>query len=156
VTVLSFIYTRCSSAKACPFATGVLNQVHRETGNDPKFAGNLRLVSVSFDPENDTPGRMAAYSQWARDREFQVEWSFLTTASARELQPILKAYNQAVDRRRNPGDPAGPLSHVLRVFLIDAKGMIRNIYSADTLDPRVVLADIETLLMESGAAKDPS
>ncbi|MGZ8938491.1 MAG: hypothetical protein ACXW32_04700 [Limisphaerales bacterium] len=28
VTVLSFIYTRCASASACPYATGVLNQLH--------------------------------------------------------------------------------------------------------------------------------
>jgi len=40
------------------------------------------------------------------------------------------------------------LYHTLRVFLIDRDGRIRNIYSSGTLDPRLVLADVKTLLME--------
>jgi protein SCO1/2 len=64
------------------------------------------------------------------------------------LQPILDAYGQAVDKKRNPNDPTGPLNHTLRVFLVDAAGNIRNIYSSGTLDPRLVLADIQTLMME--------
>lgn len=65
ITVLSFIYTRCAAAKACPMATGVLMRLHRESGEDAKLAARLRLVSLSFDPVNDTPERMAAYSQLA-------------------------------------------------------------------------------------------
>jgi len=40
------------------------------------------------------------------------------------------------------------LYHILRVFLIDRDGRIRNIYSSATLDPRLVLADVKTLLLE--------
>jgi cytochrome oxidase Cu insertion factor (SCO1/SenC/PrrC family) len=148
VTVLSFIYTRCSAAKACPYATGVLNQLHDISSKDAGLARDLRLVSMSFDPAGDTPKRMQAYSAWARGRENAAEWRFLTTASQAELQPILDAYGQVVDKRRNPKDPQGPLYHTLRVYLIDREGQIRNIYSSGTLDPRLVLADVQTLLME--------
>src|SRR5262249_5369973 len=55
ITVLSFIYTRCTSAKACPYATGVLNQLHRLSQEEPSLAKGLRLVSMSFDPAIDTP-----------------------------------------------------------------------------------------------------
>lgn len=64
------------------------------------------------------------------------------------MQPILAAYGQAVDRKRNPYDPTGPLNHTLRVFLIDREGNIRNIYSSGTLDLRLVLADVKTLLLQ--------
>ena len=148
VTVLSFIYTRCAATRACPYATGVLNELHQISQTNQALAKNLRLVSLSFDPGTDTPARMADYSAWLRSRPAGSEWRFLTTASAAQLQPILAAYGQAVDKRSNPADPQGPLTHVLRVFLIDARGRIRNIYSADTLDPRLVRSDIETLLME--------
>jgi cytochrome oxidase Cu insertion factor (SCO1/SenC/PrrC family) len=40
-------------------------------------------------------------------------------------------------------------NHTLRVFLIDRDGNIRNIYSSGTLDPRLVLADVRTLMLES-------
>jgi len=60
ITVLSFIYTRCAAPKACPYATGVLSQLYRASENDDALAKNLRLVSLSFDPEYDTPQRLAA------------------------------------------------------------------------------------------------
>lgn len=148
VTVMSFIYTRCAAANACPMATGVLMDLHRLTAEDAALASNLRLVSMSFDPLNDTPERMAAYSAMGDSRKSAGEWRFITTASPEKLKPILDAYGQAVDRKKNPRDPTGPLNHTLRVFLIDRKGNIRNIYSSGTLDLRLVLADVRTLLAE--------
>jgi cytochrome oxidase Cu insertion factor (SCO1/SenC/PrrC family) len=148
VTVMSFIYTRCAAAKACPMATGVLMQLHRLSVEDATLAGTLRLISLSFDPAGDTPERMAAYAGLAEGRESAAEWRFVTTASQEKLQPILEAYGQAVDRKPNPNDPTGPLNHALRVFLIDRAGRIRNIYSSGTLDIRLILADVKTLLLE--------
>jgi Uncharacterized protein SCO1/SenC/PrrC, involved in biogenesis of respiratory and photosynthetic systems len=152
VTVMSFIYTRCAATKACPFATGVLRQLHQESQNDPALSKGMRLISISFDPAMDTPQRMADYSTLARSERPAAEWKFLTTRSQAQLQPILESYGQAVNKRANPNDPQGPLYHILRVFLIDANGNVRNIYSSDTLDPRLVLADVKTLLKERGGS----
>ncbi|HMP81157.1 MAG TPA: SCO family protein [Verrucomicrobiota bacterium] len=148
ITVMSFIYTRCAAAKACPMATGVLRDLHILSAQDSSLATNMRLVSMSFDPGNDTPERMAAYSTLAQGRKNASEWRFITTASQEKLSPILEAYGQAVDRKSNPTDPTGPLNHTLRVFLVDRDGNIRNIYSSGTLDVRLVLADVKTLMME--------
>jgi protein SCO1 len=148
VTVMSFIYTRCAAAKACPFATGVLRQLHQQSQDDPALVKGMRLVSMSFDPAVDTPDRMAEYSTLARSVRPAAEWSFLTTRSRAQLEPILDSYGQAVNKRSNPSDPQGPLYHILRVFLIDPDGNVRNIYSSDTLDLRLVLADVKTLLSE--------
>jgi len=148
VTVLSFIYTRCAAPKACPYATGVLNQLHIASVDNKALAKNMRLVSMSFDPEYDTPQRLATYSEGVREKESGCEWRFATAKSRAELESILDAYGQAVDKRRNTADPQGPLYHTLRVFLIDREGRIRNIYSSGTLDPRLVLADLKTLLLE--------
>ncbi len=150
ITVMSFIYTRCAAAKACPYATGVLMQLHQLSAQDPTLAAGMRLISMSFDPGNDTPQQMAAYSSLAQSDRPAAEWRFLTTASPAKLKPILDAYGQAVDPKRNPLDPTGPLNHTLRVFLIDQEGRIRNIYSSGTLDLRLVLADVRTLMMQKG------
>jgi protein SCO1/2 len=148
ITVLSFIYTRCAAPRACPYATGALNQLHLLSAKDKTLAKNMRLVSISFDPEYDTPHRLAAYSENVREQGSGCEWRFATAKSRAELEPILAAYDQVVDKRSNPADPQGPLYHTVRVFLIDREGRIRNIYSSGTLDPRLVLADVKTLLLE--------
>ena len=148
VTVLSFMYTRCAAAKACPYAAGVLNQLHLLSVDDQTLAKNMRLVSMSFDLEYDTPQRLAAYSEGVREKKSGCEWRFATAKSRAELDSILSGYGQAVDKRSDWADPQGPLYHILRVFLIDREGRIRNIYSSGTLDPRLVIADVKTLLLE--------
>ena len=148
ITVLSFIYTRCAAPKACPYATGALTQLHALSADDKTLAKNIRLVSMSFDPDYDTPQRLAAYSQWMLEQKSGCEWRFATAKSRAELDSILNGYGQTVDKRSDPADPQGPLYHILRIFLIDREGRIRNIYSSATLDPRLVLADVKTLLLE--------
>lgn len=148
ITVLSFIYTRCAAPKACPFATSVLNQLHSLSAADKALAKNMRLVSMSFDPDYDTPQHLAMYSEGMRDEKPGCEWRFATAKSHAELDSILNGYGQAVDKRSDPNDPQGPLYHILRIFLIDREGRIRNIYSSATLDPRLVLADVKTLLLK--------
>ena len=148
ITVLSFIYTRCAAGKACPYATSVLGRLHILSAEDKTLAANLRLVSLSFDPEYDTPQRLAAYSECVREVKSGCEWRFATARSRADLEFILAAYGQAVDKRANSADPQGPLSHVLRVFLTDRAGRVRNIYSSGTLDLRLLLGDVKTLLLE--------
>jgi protein SCO1 len=148
ITVLSFIYTRCAAPKACPYASGVFSQLHTLSVDNKALAKKMRLVSLSFDPDYDTPQRLAEYSEAMRDEKSGCEWHFATAKSNTALQSILNGYGQAVDKRSNPNDPQGPLYHILRVFLIDRDGRIRNIYSSATLDPRLVLADVKTLLLE--------
>jgi cytochrome oxidase Cu insertion factor (SCO1/SenC/PrrC family) len=150
VTVLSFIYTRCAAGRACPYASNMLGQLQLASEEDKALASRMRLVSLSFDPANDTPQRMAEYGDAMRETKNGCEWRFVTTKSQADLDPILDAYGQTVDKRPNPADPQGPLFHILRVFLIDSEGRIRNIYSSATLDPRLLLGDVKTLLMEEG------
>src|SRR5262245_59683702 len=66
ITVMSFIYTRCAAAKACPYATGVLKELHQLSAEDPALAREMRLISMSFDPAQDNPRRMADYAALAR------------------------------------------------------------------------------------------
>src|SRR5207248_5571228 len=96
----------------------------------------------------DTPRCLAAYAEGVRADKSGCEWRFATAKSRADLKSILDAYGQAVDKRRDAKDARGPLYHILRVFLVDREGRIRNIYSSGTLDPRLVIADVKTLLLE--------
>ena len=143
--VLSFIYTSCSDVNGCPLATYVLSQVQKRLAKDERTTANVRLVSVSFDPANDTPQVMADYGR--HFRRHAVDWRFLTAESESRLNPILRDYDQFVIRDRGPdGEPLATMSHILRVYLIDADKRIRNIYSPSYLHPDLLYADIRTVL----------
>lgn len=72
----------------------------------------------------------------------------MTAPDQSALNPVLADYDQAIARPPDPGDRSDVLNHILRVFLIDRAGLVRNIYSLDFLDPNLVLTDIRTLLSE--------
>jgi cytochrome c peroxidase len=149
LVLLSFIYTSCSDANGCPLASFVVSQVQQRLLADAALRDRVRLVSLSFDPAHDTPSVMRDYGQVFRKQSF--DWRFLTTASQEKLEPILADYNQSVQREYDSnGRALGTMSHILRVYLIDRDRRIRNIYSQSFLHPDVVLADIRTLLTESG------
>jgi cytochrome c peroxidase len=142
VVLLSFIYTTCSDVNGCPLAAYVLKRVQDRAVAEPQLRDKLRIVSLSFDPQHDTPAVMAEYG--ARLRAPGFDWAFLTTASDAVLKPTLDAYDQFVYR-----DESGAVSHILRVMLIDKERRVRNIYSVSFLHADTVLSDVETLLMES-------
>lgn len=150
VILLSFIYSSCSDANGCPLATAVLHGVFKTMQHDPQLGSSLRLLSLSFDPEHDTPPRLRHHAAALTGQSPTEQWQFLTAASETQLAPILAAYDQSVQAEIGPdGEPSGAFAHVLRVFLIDPQRRIRNIYSAAFLHRDLLLSDARTLLMEN-------
>ena len=145
ITLLGFIYTTCRDPDGCPLAYRVFDALQEAIGARAAMHGKVRFVTLSFDPARDTPEVMKNYAgSRAVDKGNGLRWYFLTTRSARELMPLVQGFGQDVRVTRNGRE----LSHVLKVFLIDRGGDVREIYSSSFLHPEVVLNDIETLLME--------
>ncbi len=150
ITLLSFIYTYCTDPAGCPLAHAVFEDVRSRVIADPTLRGRVRFVSLSFDPTNDTPDAMQRYGgDLARSAE--LPWYFLTTYSTRFLRPILDGYGQDVEVEVDAnGSPTRVLTHMLKVFLLDEHGMVREIYSSAFLHPEVVYNDIKTLAIDVG------
>jgi cytochrome c peroxidase/protein SCO1/2 len=150
ITLLGFVYTTCVDPEGCPLAYRVFDALRHVVGDTPRLRDKVRLVTLSFDPERDTPAAMRAYAGGrATDTESGVPWHFLTTRSSQALAPLLEGFGQDVRSPRGLSNARSQreLSHVLKVFLIDRDGFVREVYSSTFLHPRTVLNDIETLLM---------
>ena len=150
VTLLSLFYSQCADPEGCPLAFNTMIDLRdRIAEGDPAVRDHVRLASLSFDPAHDTPAMLAGFAENLATRN--VEWRFLTAASPTDLQPILDSFGQEVSVVSD-GDDGSPrvISHVLKVFLIDPRGMVREIYSTAYLLPDVVYNDILTLLIEDG------
>ncbi len=145
VVLLSFIYSSCDDVNGCPLATFVLHKIQQHLSKHLATAQQLRLLTLSFNPEHDTPDVMGQYG-----RSFQntsLDWQFLTTRSEQELAPILHNYQLSVQKiNTDDGKFTGKFTHALKVFLIDEQQKIRNIYSADFLHPETLLSDINALV----------
>ena len=74
VTLLDFVYTRCTDA--CPLLSATFQQAQRKLADDKLLGSKVVLVSLSVDPTHDTPPVMAEYGQ-----QFKADaagWKMLT------------------------------------------------------------------------------
>jgi len=156
ITLLTFFYTYCFDPLGCPFAHTTLANLRDRVREDRALAGNVRFVSISLDPTHDTPPALASYA-----REFTIdpkfEWRFLTARRVPDLLPILDDFGQDVSVDVDEkGRATRALHHMLKVFLIDARGEVREVYSLAFLQPQVMFNDIKTLALEADAGAGPA
>lgn len=156
ITLLTFFYNRCSDADGCPYAMALFHQVKNKLEKDQSLRDSVRLVHISFDPERDTPVMMAGLEKKSRGidpNKAYIEWNFLTTSSVDALLPVLDGFGQNVDVNIDPstGEKTLNYSHVLKAFLIDELGFVREIYSTNYISTEMLLNDIKTLTLEKNA-----
>jgi cytochrome oxidase Cu insertion factor (SCO1/SenC/PrrC family) len=149
VTLLSFIYTYCVDPIGCQLAFDVFTSVRERLLATPDLAQQVRFVSLSFDPVNDTPMAMKHYAGKLSDAGSPLRWHFLTTRSVAELKPIIDDFGQDVSvQLDDKGRPTRLYNHTLKIFLLDTRGSVREIYTTAFLLPDVLFNDIQTLVME--------
>jgi cytochrome oxidase Cu insertion factor (SCO1/SenC/PrrC family) len=149
LSVLSFMYTYCRDPEGCPLAWRAMETVHNELLRGAALASRAQLLSLSFDPTNDTPAQMAMYGG-ERARDERVRWRFLTTASVPRLLPLLSGFGQDVSVETDArGRAIRTLNHLLKIFLIDGQCQVREVYSVATLAPEAIVNDLHTLRLEA-------
>ena len=154
ITLLTFFYQRCSDADGCPYAMALFHRVKSKLDRDENLRDRMRFVHISFDPNRDTPIMMAGLEKQIanlhKDKK-SIEWDFLTTSSVDELLPVIDAFGQNVDIDVNAltKDKVLNYSHVLKAFLIDEEGFVREIYSTTYISKEMLLNDIETVSLSN-------
>lgn len=156
IVLVSLIYTHCSDTRGCPLATALLYDIFEASAHDPAIADNLKMISLSFDPRRDDAKTMRDYGYAALnspDAHKKAPWDFLTTRSEKALTPLLQGFGQTLSPSLlGKGKPGANFDHLLRVYLVDRQGWVRNIYGLGFLDPRLVINDVRTLLAEEAGA----
>jgi len=152
ITLLTFFYTYCIDPLGCPFAHTMLANLRDRVRGDRGLTRRVRFVSISLDPTRDTPDALAIYAkEFTIDPKF--EWRFLTAPRVPDLLPVLDDFGQDVSVDVDEtGRATRTLHHMLKIFLIDARGEVREVYSLAFLQPQVMFNDIKTLALEAGAA----
>jgi protein SCO1/2 len=118
VWIVSFIFTRCPSI--CPLLTAKMKKLTEQTGD----VAGLRFVSISVDPENDTPQVLGEYARKAGADP--ARWRFVTGDQREIERTVTEGFKLALGR-----DATGALVHAERFVLVDGEGRIRGYFDAD-------------------------
>lgn len=136
VGAVTFIYATCKDT--CPLLTAKMAMIQRKLGAD--FGPRVRFVSITVEPEVDTPAVLKAYAE--RFDANPAGWSFLT-GTGDEIQSVVRRYG-AFAKRLAPGD----VDHLFLTSLIDRKGMLRVQYLGYRFDPDEMFRDLKALTRE--------
>ena len=117
---ITFIYTRCPFPTFCPLMSRNFEEVQKKLVSQPGSPTNWNLLTITFDPEYDTPARLKGYArQYSAD---PAHWSFLTgelidiTAIAEQCGLLFWREAGGVN-----------ISHNLRTAVVDARGRVQRI-----------------------------
>ena len=140
VVLVNFVFTTCNGT--CPATTSRLGGVAAELKRQGLLEKDqVRLVSITLDPKRDTPKALRRYRELY---DIQGDhWSFLTGTEA-EVGKVMAAWGMWAKPAKN-----GQLDHPSRVFLLDARGRVREIYSLEFLKTAWVVEDVRELLNEA-------
>jgi len=124
VTLLDFIYTHCTDA--CPILSATFQDTQRKLAEDNLLGSKVMLVSLSVDPQHDTPPVLAEYGQ-----QFKADssgWKMLT-GDWDQVYDVVTGFKVATRPPRPAADAPAPdgteLTHTTAVVLIDPQLQVR-------------------------------
>lgn len=131
LVLLNFIYTHCIDV--CPITTASLQRVQQELIKRGWWAADVVFVSVTTDPERDTPAVLQVYAR--RYRTDSRGWYFLT-GHPKVVRKVHAAYGVSVRPQKK-----GLQVHHLPTFVINRRGLVLGVYGVNP-NPRDVLSDL--------------
>jgi protein SCO1/2 len=116
----TFIFTRCPFPTFCPLMSNNFRAIRDALKNHPNAPTNWHLLTISFDPDFDTPEVMKRYAA-SYDAD-PANWSFVT-GTLIDITALSEQVGLQFWR-----EPSGNINHNLRTVVVDAQGRLQKIY----------------------------
>jgi len=136
VVAVTFIFTLCGDT--CPVLTPMMSFVQDQLGAD--FGKKIAFVSITVDPERDTPEVLKDYAQAFGAN--LAGWAFLTGAPE-AIREVTRGYGVFAAKNANGG-----VDHTFLTSIIDQRGILRVQYLGVRFDPEEFRHDLLSLLKE--------
>lgn len=136
ILVFTFMYTRCPIPDFCPRMSQHFREVY-DALKDININKDWHLLSISFDPDFDTPEILKNYSKaFSSDLK---KWSFVTGNSS-VIDEMISRFGIIV---RRPKASITDWDHNLRTVIVDPNGVIQTIYIGNLWTPETLIQDLK-------------
>ena len=146
---LTFIYTRCPQPDQCTLMSTNFAAVEKALAAEPDVYAKTHLLTISFDPDYDTPKVMRSYgaSHTGRytDETFQ-HWEFLT-GSQDEVKGVAQFFGMRYFTDTSSGEEQ--VIHSLRTAVIGPDGKLLKLYRGNDWKPEQIIDDLKALATQS-------
>ena len=140
--VLTFVYTRCPQPDQCTLMSNNFAAIDQELQKQPELYEKTHLLSISFDPDYDTPKVLRSYgaSHTGRysDETFQ-HWEF-ATGSKDEVKGVAQFFGLRYFHDTESGNEQ--VIHSLRTAVIGLDGKVVKLYRGNEWKPEQIVSDL--------------
>lgn len=140
---VTFIYTRCPLPQFCPMLDRRFAEVQRLVESDPALAGRVGLLSVSFDPDADTPAVLSAHA--ARLGARPEIWRF-ATAPRDVVDRFAAEFGVNVVREADK-----TITHNMKTAVIGPDGTLTAIHDGAEWTAASLVADLKSAVASQGS-----
>jgi protein SCO1/2 len=144
--LITFVYTRCPQPDQCTLMSNNFTAIDKELKQQPDLYDKTHLLTISFDPDYDTPKVMRSYgaSHTGRysDETFQ-HWEF-ATGSKDEVKGIAQFFGLRYYHDTESDDEQ--VIHSLRTAIVGGDGKLLKLYRGNEWKPAEVLAELKGLI----------
>jgi protein SCO1/2 len=138
--LVGLIFTHCSMPKACPLTTQKMHEVgklwRRAEQNGETAGKTLRLLTLTFDPEADTPEVLKAYSELVR-RDVP-NWIFATGPTELMEERLPQMFGVIAGEKT----PEGDIAHSVKVALLGPGLRPRHTWTDNAFDPEEIVEQV--------------
>jgi len=138
VLLVTFVYTRCPYPDFCPLVSRNFSRIYASLKKDPSLGPKIRLLSVSFDPEHDTPEVLRNYAETFNGTtggDPFDRWQFAVIPK-KDLVSVANFFGLYYDLG---GD--GQIAHSLSTTVIGPDGKVYKWYQGNDWKPEDLIAD---------------
>jgi protein SCO1/2 len=154
--LLTFIFTRCQDPDQCTLMSSNFATIDHELEKQPELYGKTHLLSISFDPEYDTPKVLrsygAAYTGRYTDETF-AHWEF-ASGTTDEVKGIAQFFGLRYYKDTQSGKEQ--VIHSLRTVVIGPDSKIIKVYRGNDWKPDEVLKELQAAVGNTKLAPDKS
>ncbi|MEP6944367.1 MAG: SCO family protein [Acidobacteriota bacterium] len=147
---ITFIYAKCPLPDYCIRMSTNFSDLARQIAADPESKDKFRLLSVSFDPANDTPDKLRSYGigYMGNDSNFKFDVWQLAVGKDDEVRKIADFFGL---RYEVDATDKTTINHSLRTAVIDPDGKVAKIFPGNDWTPADLLRALRSA--SSGAPK---
>ncbi|MFO1475769.1 MAG: SCO family protein [Verrucomicrobiota bacterium] len=138
---IEFLFTRCPFPTYCPYMAANFESVQQQLLARPNSPTNWQLLTLTFDPEFDTPEILRTYAE--RHHYNPAHWTF-ATGSLVDITAIAEQFGLVFWH-----DESGGITHNLRAAVIGPDGKVRQIFAGNEWKPE----ELAAALVEAAAAR---
>jgi protein SCO1/2 len=142
---ITFIYSRCPIPTFCILMSKNFSDLANQLNGNAELKDKIRLLSVSFDPQTDTPAKLKEYGQGYLGKDAKPDFTVwqLATGTDKEIKAVADFFGLRYEIDENDKTQ---FNHSLRTIVVTPEGKVQKVFAGNEWTPNDLLKELQATI----------